>query len=97
LGQDIGALRLIPRQMEIKILPRGLYAAALLGRDYDLAEAWSDFYYAGLAGAGCRPRKNRDVNFEYYPETPEEEVQLWTLVEKLAGNEPPERPDKLLY
>ncbi|MDR1894526.1 MAG: hypothetical protein LBQ61_07570, partial [Spirochaetales bacterium] len=25
LGQDIGALRLIPRQMEIKILPRGLY------------------------------------------------------------------------
>jgi len=68
--------------LEIKIIPSGLYAYSKFPQEYEGIKAWADFYSIGIPEAGYKPVEKNDIAFEFYPNGLNDEYELWSLVEK---------------
>ena len=81
LGQKIVS-KADEENIDFKIIPKGTYCKSKFPAKYDGIKAWTDFYSLEIPQTGYKPKEIDDIAFEYYPNGPDGEFELWSLVEK---------------
>ncbi len=80
LGKAVDETADTPAGAVIKHIPAARYAVAEMPAGRNLVEAWTEFFYTGIPGAGYAPNAEHGFYFEYYPEDVHGRCELWTPV-----------------
>jgi len=86
VGKETPYSSSIPIGLELKHIPKALFAVASYPHGYDNTKAWTDFFFTDIPTMGYTPNYEHGYFFEYYPNGAEGDFELWTPVEKVKEN-----------